>query len=117
MLTLFIGTMIEKEGLAGKFSSIVKAIRCDETMILEEAETHLKDVRMPAFYWRYQQEILRMSTRATNMRLRPDGAELTQQISSSPRLRLADRVAKMHNIDIADRLRALLSQTTKERPH
>jgi DNA polymerase II large subunit len=86
-------------------------------MILEEAETHLKDIRMPAFYWRYQQSILKNVNKgyqhALNARRR--GIDAADIIEPKIAYDLADRVAKMHNIDIADRLRALLSQTTKEK--
>ena len=86
-------------------------------MILEEAETHLKDVRMPAFYWRYQQEILENVNKGYQhaLKARRRGIDAADIIEPKIAYDLADRVAKMHNIDIADRLRALLSQTTKEK--
>ncbi len=86
-------------------------------MILEEAETHLKDVRMPAFYWRYQQSILKNVNKGYQhaLKARRRGIDAADIIESKIAYDLADRVAKMHNIDIADRLRALLSQTTKEK--
>src|ERR671918_1391384 len=85
-------------------------------MILEEAETHLKDVRMPAFYWRYQQSILKNVNTSYQhvLRARRRGIDAADIIEPKIAYDLADRVAKMHNIDIADRLRALLSHTTKE---
>jgi DNA polymerase II large subunit len=86
-------------------------------MILEEAETHLKDVRMPAFYWRYQQEILENVNKGYQhaLKARRRGIDAADIIEPKIAYDLADRVAKMHDIDIADRLRALLSQTTKEK--
>jgi DNA polymerase II large subunit len=86
-------------------------------MILEEAETHLKDVRMPAFYWRYQQEILENVNKGYQhaLKARRRGIDTADIIEPKIAYDLADRVAKMHDIDIADRLRALLSQTTKEK--
>jgi DNA polymerase II large subunit len=86
-------------------------------MILEEAETHLRDVRMPAFYWRYQQSILKNVNRGYQhaLKARRRGIDAADIIEPKIAYDLADRVAKMHNIDIADRLRALLSQTTKEK--
>ncbi|HET6808528.1 MAG TPA: DNA polymerase II large subunit [Nitrososphaera sp.] len=86
-------------------------------MILEEAETHLKDVRMPAFYWRYQQSILKNVNKGYQdaLKARRRGIDAADIIEPKIAYDLADRVAKMHNIDIADRLRALLSQTTKEK--
>jgi DNA polymerase II large subunit len=86
-------------------------------MMLEEAETHLKDVRMPAFYWRYQQSILKNVNKGYQhaLKARRRGIDAADIIEPKIAYDLADRVAKMHNIDIADRLRALLSQTTKEK--
>jgi DNA polymerase II large subunit len=86
-------------------------------MILEEAETHLKDVRMPAFYWQYQQGILKNVNKSYQHALvaRRRGIDAADIIEPKIAYDLADRVAKMHDIDIADRLRALLSQTTKEK--
>jgi DNA polymerase II large subunit len=86
-------------------------------MILEEAETHLKDVRMPAFYWRYQQVILENVNKGYQhaLKARRRGIDAADIIEPKIAYDLADRVAKMHDIDIADRLRALLSQTTKEK--
>src|ERR671919_2811061 len=86
-------------------------------MILEEAETHLKDVRMPAFYWRYQQSILKNVNKGYQhaLKARRRGVDAADIIEPKIAYDLADRVAKMHNIDIADRLRTLLSHTTKEK--
>jgi DNA polymerase II large subunit len=86
-------------------------------MILEEAETHLKNVRMPAFYWRYQQSILKNVNKGYQhaLKARRRGIDAADIIEPKIAYDLADRVAKMHNIDIAGRLRALLSQTTKEK--
>jgi DNA polymerase II large subunit len=86
-------------------------------MLLDEAETHLKDIRMPAFYWRYQQSILKNVNKGYQhaLKARRRGIDAADIIEPKIAYDLADRVAKMHNIDIADRLRALLSQTTKEK--
>src|ERR687894_338576 len=86
-------------------------------MILEEAELRLKDVRMPAFYWQYQQGILKSVNKGYQhaLKARRRGIDAADIIESKIAYDLADRVAKMHNIDIADRLRALLSHTTKEK--
>lgn len=85
--------------------------------MLEEAKTHLKDVRMPAFYWRYQQSILKNVNKGYQhaLKARRRGIDAADIIEPKIAYDLADRVAKMHNIDIADRLRILLSQTTKEK--
>src|SRR5918997_3698493 len=86
-------------------------------MILEEAELRLKDVRMPAFYWQYQQGILKSVNKGYQhaLKARRRGIDAADIIEPKIAYDLADRVAKMHNIDIADRLRALLSHTTKEK--
>jgi DNA polymerase II large subunit len=86
-------------------------------MILEEAEVHLKNIRMPAFYWRYQQDILKNvnSSYQHALKARRRGIDAADIIEPKIAYDLADRVAKMHDIDIADRLRTLLSQTTKEK--
>jgi DNA polymerase II large subunit len=87
-------------------------------MILEEAEARLKDVRMPAYYWRYQQQdILKNVNKSYQhaLKARRRGIDAADIIEPKIAYDLADRVAKMHNIEIADRLRALLSQTTKEK--
>ncbi len=87
-------------------------------MILEEAETHLKDVRMPAFYWRYQQDILKNVNTSYQhaLRARRRGIDAADIIEPKIAYDLADRVAKMHNIDIADRLRALCPRRPRKRP-
>ena len=87
-------------------------------MMLEEAEARLKDVRMPAYYWRYQQQdILKNVYKSYHhaLKARRRGIDAADIIEPKIAYDLADRVAKMHNIEIADRLRALLSQTTKEK--
>src|ERR671923_2273404 len=87
-------------------------------MILEEAEARLKDVRMPAYYWRYQQQDILKNVNKSYQHAqsaRRRGIDAADIIESKVAYDLADRVAKMHDIDIADRLRALLSQTTKEK--
>src|SRR5919199_386885 len=87
-------------------------------MIREEAKSRLKNVRMPAYYWRYHQhDILENLYRSYQhaLKARRRGIDAADIIESKIAYDLADRVAKMHNIDIAARLRALLSQTTKEK--
>ncbi|MDQ3808063.1 MAG: DNA polymerase II large subunit, partial [Thermoproteota archaeon] len=76
-----------------------------------------KDVRMPAFYWRYQQDIMKNVDKCYQhaLKARRRGIDAADIIESKIAYDLADRVAKMHDIDIADRLRTLLSQTTKEK--
>src|SRR5919199_3778181 len=87
-------------------------------MIREEAKSRLKDVRMPAYYWRYQQQdILNNVYKSYQhaLKARRRGIDAADIIEPKIAYDLADRVAKMHNLEIADRLRALLSRTTKEK--
>jgi len=87
-------------------------------MIIEEAEARLRDIRMPSYYWRYQQEDLLKNVYKSYqhaLKARRCGIDTADIIESKIAYDLADRVAKMHNIEIADRLRALLSKTTKEK--
>src|ERR671925_2102644 len=85
-------------------------------MMLEEAEIRLKDIRMPAYYRRYQQNILKSVYQYYHhaLKARRRGIDVADIVEPKIAYDLADRVAKMHNIYIADRLRAILSQTTKE---
>src|ERR671935_2588029 len=85
--------------------------------MLEEAEARLKDVRMPAYYRRYQQDILENVHKNYQhaLKARRRGIDAADIVEPKIAFDLADRVAKMHDIDIADRLRALLGQTTKEK--
>jgi DNA polymerase II large subunit len=85
-------------------------------MMLEEAEIRLKDIRMPAYYRRYQQDILKSVYQYYHhaLKARRRGIDVADIVEPKIAYDLADRVAKMHNIYIADRLRAILSQTTKE---
>jgi DNA polymerase II large subunit len=86
-------------------------------MMLEEAEARLKDVKMPAYYRRYQQDILQNVHQNYQhaLKARRRGIDVADIVEPKIAYDLADRVAKMHEIDIADRLRALLAVTTKEK--
>ena len=86
-------------------------------MMLEEAEVRLKDVKMPAYYRRYQQDILKNVHQNYQhaLKARRRGIDVADIVEPKIAYDLADRVAKMHEIDIADRLRALLAVTTKEK--
>src|SRR6478672_8398887 len=85
--------------------------------ILEDAEIRLNDVCMPEYYRNYQHAILKnvQENFEVAKKARNRGLDTNDIIESKIAYDLADRVAKMHNIDIADRLRFLLSQTTKEK--
>ncbi len=86
-------------------------------MMLEEAEARLKDVRMPAYYRRYHQDILKnvYQNYQHALKARRRGIDAADIVEPKIAYDLADRVAKMHEIGIADRLRALLATTTKEK--
>ncbi|NWG36513.1 MAG: DNA polymerase II large subunit [Nitrososphaera sp.] len=72
---------------------------------------------MPAYYRRYQHNILENVQKNYEHALlaRRKGIDVAGVVEPKIAFDLSDRVAKMHNIDIADRLRALLGQTTKEK--
>jgi DNA polymerase II large subunit len=86
-------------------------------MMLEEAEARLKDVRMPAYYRRYQQDILENVHQNYQhaLKARRKGIDVADIVEPKIAYDLADRVAKMHDIPIAERLRTLLAATTKEK--
>ncbi|MGI0035365.1 MAG: DNA polymerase II large subunit, partial [Nitrososphaera sp.] len=86
-------------------------------MNLDEAETRLKDIRMPAYYRNYQRQILTgvyQNLHRARM-ARRKGFDVADIVEPKLAFDLADRVAKMHDLDIAERLRNLLSHTSKER--
>jgi DNA polymerase II large subunit len=79
--------------------------------------TRLRNIHMPVYYMNYQQDILRKVEQNYELasRARKIGLDISNIIESKIAYDLADRVAKMHDIDIASRLRTLLEQTTKEK--
>ena len=85
--------------------------------MLEEAEARLRDLRMPAYYRSYQQDILKnvYQNYQHALKARRRGIDVADIVEPKIAFDLADRVAKMHDIDIAGRLRALLATTTKEK--
>jgi DNA polymerase II large subunit len=85
--------------------------------IIDEAELRLKDVHMPAYYLNYQHNILKNVQKSFELaaKARKVGLDVSDGVDPKIAYDLADRVAKMHNIDIADRLRVLLSWSTKEK--
>lgn len=86
-------------------------------MMLDEVEVRLKDIRMPAYYRSYQRQILEgvHQNYQHALKARRKGIDVADVVEPKIAFDLADRVAKMHDIDIAERLRGLLSQTTKEK--
>jgi DNA polymerase II large subunit len=85
--------------------------------ITSDGITRLRNVPMPSYYMNYQQDILRKVEQIYELALkaRKIGLDVSNKIESKIAYDLADRVAKMHDIDIASRLRTLLEQTTKEK--
>ncbi len=72
---------------------------------------------MPVYYRHYLHGILESVQKnyEHSLQARRKGIDAADIVESKIAYDVADRVAKMHNIDIADRLRALLGQTTKEK--
>lgn len=85
--------------------------------VIDEAELRLKDVQMPAYYLNYQYNILKNVQKNFEFaaKARKLGFDVSGEVEPKIVYDLADRVAKMHNINIADRLRVLLSWSTKEK--
>ena len=85
--------------------------------LIEEAKIRLKDISIPRYYADYQLNILNQVNELYNViqKARQKGCDVTNKIESKIAYDLSDRVAKMHNIDISDRLRSLLKYTTKEK--
>ncbi|MBV9178488.1 MAG: DNA polymerase II large subunit [Nitrososphaeraceae archaeon] len=85
--------------------------------VTDDAEILLKNIHMPQYYLNYQQCILKNVQQAFEVatKARKKGLDVSDIVETKIAYDLADRVAKMHNIDIANRLRSLLSHTTKEK--
>src|ERR671939_999196 len=85
--------------------------------MMNDAEACLNGIPMPQYYLKYHHGILNtvQSSFELATKARKLGLDISDIVEPKIAYDLADRVAKMHNIDIADRLRALLSQTTKEK--
>jgi DNA polymerase II large subunit len=85
--------------------------------MIAEGEARLRDIRMPAYYRRYHRDILENVQKNYEhaLKARRRGIDVAGVVEPKIAFDLADRVAKMHEVDIADRLRSLLSQTTKEK--
>lgn len=85
--------------------------------ITSDGITRLRNTHMPVYYMNYQQDILRKVEQIYELasKARKVGLDASNAIESKIAYDLADRVAKMHDIDIASRLRTLLERTTKEK--
>jgi DNA polymerase II large subunit len=85
--------------------------------IINDSESCLRNLALPEYYVKYQESILQGVQRNLNlsMEARKRGIDVTDRVEPKIAFDLSDRVAKMHDIDIANRLRELLSKTTKEK--
>src|ERR1044072_5653813 len=79
--------------------------------------TELRNLKSPFFYNKYHNDILESVNQIyliANV-ARKQGIDTFDKIESRIVYDLADRVAKMHDINITNRLRDLLSKTRKEK--
>ena len=85
--------------------------------LIDEANIRLENISIPIYYERYHNNILRQVDKLYTMaqKAREKGYDVTNFVEPKIAYDLADRVAKMHDIDIADRLRSLLNYTSKEK--
>src|SRR5215211_1911934 len=83
----------------------------------ENSLQELSSLKRPSFYNNYHNNLLNFLNEiyliASDARLQ--GIDVSEKIESRIVYDLADRVAKMHDINITNRLRNLLSETTKEK--
>src|ERR671912_198526 len=83
----------------------------------ENSLQELSSLKRPSFYHNYHKNLLNFLNEiyliASDARLQ--GIDVSEKIESRIVYDLADRVAKMHDINITKRLRDLLSATTKEK--
>jgi len=83
----------------------------------ENSLQELSSLKRPSFYNNYHNNLLNFLNEiyliASGARLQ--GIDVSEKIESRIVYDLADRVAKMHDINITNRLRNLLSETTKEK--
>lgn len=85
--------------------------------IIADSRKCLKNLTLPQYYVNYQDSILENVQRTFDIGVeaRMKGIDVADIVESKIAFDLSDRVAKMHDIDIADRLRELLSNTSKEK--
>ena len=85
--------------------------------LIDEAKIRLKNISIPSYYLEYQISLLEQVNKLHIVaeKARKKGLDVTTYVEPKIAYDLSDRVAKMHNIDISDRLRALLNYTTKEK--
>ena len=75
--------------------------------LVDEAKIRLKSISIPQYYVDYQINVLnQVNDLYTKIqKARQKGYDVTTTIEPKIAYDLSDRVAKMHNIDISDRLR------------
>lgn len=85
--------------------------------LIDEAKVRLKNISIPNYYLEYQISLLEQVNKLHLVaeKARKKGLDVTTYVEPKIAYDLSDRVAKMHNIDISDRLRTLLNYTTKEK--
>jgi len=85
--------------------------------LIDEAKVRLRNISIPSYYLEYQISLLEQVNKLHLVaeKARKKGLDVTTYVEPKIAYDLSDRVAKMHNIDISDRLRALLNYTTKEK--
>src|SRR5919199_1872218 len=85
--------------------------------MIHDAEACLKGISMPQYYLKYHHDVLKTVQNSFELatKARKLGLDISDVVEPKIAYDLADRVAKMHDIDIAHRLRTLLSHTTKEK--
>lgn len=85
--------------------------------LIDEAKIRLKNISIPNYYLDYQISLLEQVNKLHTLaqKARKKGLDVANYVEPKIAYDLADRVAKMHNIDISDRLRTLLNYTTKEK--
>src|SRR4029078_11915980 len=85
--------------------------------LIDEAKDRLKNISIPSYYLEYQISLLEQVNKLHLVaeKARKKGLDVTTYVEPKIAYDLSDRVAKMHDIDISDRLRTLLNYTTKEK--
>ena len=85
--------------------------------MISEARSRLTNSNIPNYYTSYYSDIINIIQNSFNLasEARQKNFDVINIVESKVAYDLADRVAKMHELDIADRLRLLLSHLGKEK--
>jgi DNA polymerase II large subunit len=85
--------------------------------MISEARSRLTNSNIPNYYHTYYDNIINIIEKNFNLasEARHQNIDVSSTVESKIAYDLADRVAKMHELDIADRLRLLLSHMGKEK--